>query len=1326
MKKNKEISQPSETDNPSASQRAKEKPKDFATGWHIQSKKNKHKVQAGSSQDHAPSDSNPHSEGQMSNEGQRDEIAHRESRLRNASGNEMEGKVLWLDQNMREMEKFLQERYKSAKQEAILYGEQEIGSSNEIHPTSQGETSSKIDYLKNSIQSRVEECKGQLDHKHEEKPVDSQDLREKLLSQDSSVLDSPVDSQDFRGKSLSQDSSVPDSSIDQSHLSKRAQELDKDACNKKELFFNTLKKCRSITKEIIRLKKERAALKKIYKPLKMKKLKSKIEKYEQKSNELTLQLNTINDEFKVNITEINHMAGQNEVLYGGIREEYDVKKSILKYLEDEIKKIRTQQVNFMGKLEEIKKSQEKINKSKEDKIRQKEESYNEAFISRLERTKSTLNEESLYIDKYIKKYKKEAKLYKNHLQPIIRTAKIDLLTKSNIEEKDRIIKLLKEVCESHKEYGKTRNDIDKKSKSLLDSRVKAIKHEIEGLNKKIEDNINSHGNYNNYDINHFKDQIEIIKYYFNKDNNTIKDDIKDLDSKYKKIQNNMRNIEELKEVHRIAEQELSQCQLDHRFYLMEREQIITDFCLTDEGFRQNKEINIQNPELAQEERNKFLRQMESLGVIIKGIEKEINDQTSTYQETLDNITRLQEAMASPSGIKEIKKLTEKLDESCKHRDKILEELSQIATRKLRFKDEMEMRILKVLEIDKYMRDCRLKEIEDYQLAKSNLEQEIEAKLKIIESQFKTDLRNLQKVYGEKNSELERLGSELEDLEKKMSPETQQQNLQEQFNKQINKIRSQLNTINKELGIDHKSIKDIENELDDYEQKREPLTRQIKDHQDKLKEEKKELDIINAKWLKAIISAEEAHSSLESNIIERTRNSMERRNVHKTAGEIGPISHGLQGDTKNSTSEYLGEVAHPENDYSIIDAYNQSIKLQHEELDKLNQNLINLYERQKLLKRRFTQNKIKIGSIYNYKHKLANKSLEQLAILNSKKEEYTAIKQVFSKLDEEYHDCLQTCEAVGNVIAILNSEISAVKEGQQPLTSPSDEINTKPEQLNGLDSQSHTLRQQNEVSAQEVKDLLAKELAIAEHKKRELEEKIEKSRKELEDKKEQLKLSGSEWIKAGKDSSKARHRIVKALAEKYELRRHLAKVKNNIEAIESNKFYNKIESNKIIKDIQELFEKDNPTVADRSQEESNKPSKSKSILKKTVESQEDQGRQAKQVRSNASQTASERLKDPLQAREEIETAHTDATLHSQEQSSSALASGVDFMTIASLNASRYEQSKARMEAFDDSIIMARSYDEDRKHMLKAKFDAMLRRKDWRIQWITKRHWDGAGE
>ena len=253
---------------------------------------------------------------------------------------------------------------------------------------------------------------------------------------------------------------------------------------------------------------------------------------------------------------------------------------------------------------------------------------------------------------------------------------------------------------------------------------------------------------------------------------------------------------------------------------------------------------------------------------------------------------------------------------------------------------------------------------------------------------------MQRVHDEKKSELERLRSELEDLEKKMQPETQQQELQERFNKQVNKIQSQLYAIDKELGTDHKSLKEIKNEFDNYEQKREPLTRQIKDHQDKLKKEKKKLEVANAEWLKARIAAEEARSSLESSIIEKTRNSMERRNVHKTSREIGPISHGLQGDTKNSPSEYLGEVANMENDYGTINAYNELIKIQHEELDELNQSLIKLHERQKLLKRCIMQNKIKIGSIYTYKHKLEDKYLEQLAILNNKKEEYVAIENKY--------------------------------------------------------------------------------------------------------------------------------------------------------------------------------------------------------------------------------------------------------------------------------------------------------------------------------------------
>ena len=149
MKSNKEISQPSETDKPSTLAWAKAKAKDFAAGWHRQPEENEHKVQAESSQDHAPSDTNLRSERQMSNKGQRDEIIHPESRLPNASGKEMEGKMLQLSQNTREMAKSLQERYEAAQQEAIHYGEQERGSATEIHLASQGETgSSKIDYRK--------------------------------------------------------------------------------------------------------------------------------------------------------------------------------------------------------------------------------------------------------------------------------------------------------------------------------------------------------------------------------------------------------------------------------------------------------------------------------------------------------------------------------------------------------------------------------------------------------------------------------------------------------------------------------------------------------------------------------------------------------------------------------------------------------------------------------------------------------------------------------------------------------------------------------------------------------------------------------------------------------------------------------------------------------------------------------------------------------------------------------------------------------------------------------------------------------------------------
>ena len=557
--------QPLEMGMPSASQEAKRKNIDFATGRNTKLEEREHKVQAENSKEHAPSDTNLLLKGQTSNEGQRD------------------------------------------------------------------------------------------------------------------------DSQDFREKALSQDSSVPDSSLDPPHLFERVQKLEVDARNKRDLFFNTRKECESITKEIIRLKKERAALKKEYKPriTEMKKLKSKIEKQEHKREELTLQLNKIISEYTANIIEINHKSDQSELLHEGIKKEYEIKESILEYLEDEMEKKRMQQVNFMSKLEEIKKSQEKINKSEEDKIRDKEILCKEKLIARLERMKSTLDEAIFHIGNVIKECKKDAKVYKNHLQPIIKIAKNNLPAKSNIKEKDRIIMLLQEVCESQKEYSKKRNDIDEKSKLLLDSRVKEITRKIEDI-KKVEDNIDYHGNYNNYDTIYLKDQIETIKNYCNKGNNTMKDDIKELDSKYKKIQNSMCNIEELKEDNRIAERDISQDQLDYRLYLMERQQIITNFCLKDESFCQDKEINIQNPGLAKEERDEVLRRMGILRGIIEKIDEEMPNQTKTLSQASYNIKKLQENMllASRSGIKKMKEVKEKWDKSYKCRDKILEEQSQIAARKL--------------------------------------------------------------------------------------------------------------------------------------------------------------------------------------------------------------------------------------------------------------------------------------------------------------------------------------------------------------------------------------------------------------------------------------------------------------------------------------------------------------------------------------------------------------------------------------------------------------------------------------------------------------------
>jgi hypothetical protein len=86
-------------------------------------------------------------------------------------------------------------------------------------------------------------------------------------------------------------------------------------------------------------------------------------------------------------------------------------------------------------------------------------------------------------------------------------------------------------------------------------------------------------------------------------------------------------------------------------------------------------------------------------------------------------------------------------------------------------------------------------------------------------------------------------------------------------------------------------------------------------------------------------------------------------------------------------------------------------------------------------------------------------------------------------------------------------------------------------------------------------------------------------------------------------------------------------------------------------------------------------------------------------------------------EEVEKAHTDSTLHSQEQSSSKLASRDALAVLQHVKV--YRQIKVLDEQ------MAQTNDKDTKLMLKAKTDVM-RDRTWRDQWITKRPWDGAAE
>jgi hypothetical protein len=629
---------------------------------------------------------------------------------------------LQMEQNTYDkMKKFLQERYEADLPEAVIYGEQERGSSNEIHPASQGEASSKIASRKNQRQSRGEESQGQLDQKNKEKPRDSQDIR---------------------GKSQSQDSSVPDVPGDRLHLlKKKEQKLEEDACHKKELFFHTQEECNSIIKDIIRLKKERAALKKEYKPLttKLKKLESKIEEQEQKKRELTLQLNKVADEHTVNIIETIHMADQRELLHESTIEEYNLKKGVLEHLEHEIEKRRMQKENFIKKLDEITKAQDNIAKIKEYEIQQRIMLDNKKWMGTLEKGKDELLAERKRISESLKILRQNFSDSNSSLSGYVNPYKH--FNQRNFQNPAQakdfyysrgifLVKYSDKFCRRFEPLIKSREDMLKN----INERIKATVTQIVATHKNLEkenvhnqiidrkainieeDNTNKddtifHEKTGENQLIHFEEKLDLIRFY--NDN-----DIKGIESKYKTLQNDMRFIEEMKEANRRLEQNISQCQFNHGLYEKERQYIIKDNKLVEKGLFQGKEINIQNPKLSQDEhiealdsRIKALNEEaemlqfdiakgpiekdEAEKNIFEGLKKEIFGQLSNYDERPVSLTELSElASTEPFNRKEAERRIENLYTSL---NQIEKSLKSKAEKYLEKRDEIykcELEILK--------------------------------------------------------------------------------------------------------------------------------------------------------------------------------------------------------------------------------------------------------------------------------------------------------------------------------------------------------------------------------------------------------------------------------------------------------------------------------------------------------------------------------------------------------------------------------------------------------------------------------------------------------
>ena len=1097
---------------------------------------------------------------------------------RNTSGDEMKGDVLRRDpKTYDKTNKFLQKQYEFAKQKAVRDGKQEIGSSNEIVPATQGA------------------------------------------------------SQDAREKSLRQDSSVPDSPRDPSHLVERVRALEHDACNKEHLFVTKMQEYRSLKKEIIQLRKRRATLKRTYQPLmvEMKRLKSKVQKQKQTIHELNLLANNIAEDFISKSIEPRQIA--DKTVYEDLKEEYEIKQRALEDLKAEIKEKERQKSHFERTLCKIKESQDKIEKIKDYENRQKDILCNEEWIKYMNTKETEIKECSEKNNKYAANLIEVIEENNSAIEDInfIKCKKnqktaiflIEALNKINAKTVELLTR-----CQAIIKYQNSRSEQIKKEIKITDDRNKCLK-EINAFDQIIDENtalikennmsentINFSENINNDGLIYLKKQIEMIKDY-NLKNAEAK--IKDFESRYEKLQDSMPHIEELKEANRIAKQDISQYQWDHRLYLIERQEIMKEFGLKDKGFLQNKEINIQNPEVDQNEHIKILNdRIEEIGKEIKKINDRksvitniIAQQEKDMTNYLDNQTKILVSMNELNrNVTFDSKKAENYLELEKSRNEWLERLSTEGEKLLQKKDEERILKWNISEIKQNRYDKQLKEIESYQSAKSNLENEIKAELAKIKSQLETDFHNLRQDHKEKETELKALKSVLEDLEKKMYPETQEE-LQEQFKDQINKIQSHADIINKELLTDYKRLEGVENILNDDKNKREPLTREIKHYQNKLKEKKEEIDRIDEEWLRIKIDADKARSSLESSMIERA---IDKRNIHSnTSEERHSIASRFQGDTNTRTGEPLEAIPAQEHDYSIIRSYSERIKSNHENLDKLNNNLIKLYKEQKNLRKSIIKNKDRINKLYSSKyilekcaasvakelHKEIYKGLYDAQTFYARQSEYYFAMQELSKANEKYRYSTKKREALEKTIAILDRMISlsdsqdhtAIRQRIEDIFKEKRSMfTTFPNALDGvisaLGSQDHTIRQQGQAVLKDMLEASRHELAAAQQKEERLKKKVKQCEEELAIKETQLNnLEPPEDLWRKRSYIAKHHRwnekrgdikfvcdlLREAKQQRSKLNNHLARVKEQIQAIETHKAQYQSENAEILQTLQKL-------------------------------------------------------------------------------------------------------------------------------------------------------------